>query len=520
MRDPAFYPGAPNSVEVRETHISWVFLVGRRAFKLKKPVVFPFLDYGSVERRRLMCEREVELNRRFAPEVYLGVRSIVRRQGRLQLAPSGAGAIEHVVEMRRFDDADTLAARASSAQATSEQVEAVARRLAHLHAEAPSCTPPGGDAITAIKRHAGDNFEALLDSGVPSHARVHAAQRFTDAFLEGHAAAIVARAAMGLVRSGHGDLRAEHVLLGEQTQFVDCAEFNADLRNIDVGADLAFLVMDLHRLGRADLAQSLVDAYRQAGGDPGDDALIAFHAAVKAWVRAKVALLGAQEHVASSDGSATPEGQALELFALGERLAWRARRPLALVICGAPATGKSALAQSLSELSGLAVISSDETRKRLHGLESTQRAPEHAYTDLASERTYSELGRRASKEIDRAGSVIVDATFGRTADRHTFADAFADRMAPLVFECRASADVVQDRARSRERDAARTSDADAQIAAHLRERFQPLDRDVAPERHFVLRGDQSTEQVVRDVVELLDHSLAQPVQASTPATAL
>ena len=134
MRDPRFYDDVPASVEVHETHISWVFLAGERAYKLKKPVVFPFLDYGTAERRRDMCDREVELNRRLGGDLYVGVRAIVFRGGRLRLADPGPGAIEHVVEMRRFDEAETLAAAVSGGRIADVQVAELGRRLAGFHA--------------------------------------------------------------------------------------------------------------------------------------------------------------------------------------------------------------------------------------------------------------------------------------------------------------------------------------------------------------------------------------------------
>jgi aminoglycoside phosphotransferase family enzyme/predicted kinase len=509
MSDPAFYPGAP-AVEVRETHISWVFLAGPRAYKLKKPLVLPFLDYGSVEHRRAMCEHEVELNQRLAAGVYLGVRAIVDRDGRLQLGPPGPDAIEHVVEMRRFDEAETLAAMVLAGRATAEIVAAVGRRLASFHAEAPPCRI-GEEVLAGVERVADGNFEALLSGvGALAHPRLFAAQRFADAFVAGHAATLAVRAASGRVREGHGDLRAEHVLIGDGVRVVDCVEFDVELRTVDVGADLAFLVMDLARLGRPDLGHILVDAYRHAGGDPGSDELIAFHAAIRAWVRAKLA-------VPPESGARTPpqeqtaaQEEALELFALGERFAWQARLPLTLIVCGPPASGKSELARRLSEVSGLAVIGSDETRKQLSGLEPASRAPQEAYSAAATVRTYAELGRRAATQLGVSGGAIVDATFARRSARQAFSAACVGLAAPLVFECRAPAAVMQARARTREADPQHVSDAGPETAARLRRRFEPLEDDVPAARHFVLRTDQPVASIVEDVTTMLDRRLAEP----------
>jgi aminoglycoside phosphotransferase family enzyme/predicted kinase len=510
LKDPAFYSWAPAAVEVRETAISWVFLAGDRAFKLKKPIVLPFLDYASAERRREMCEREIELNRRLAPDLYLGVQGIVRRDGRLQLAPPGPNAIEHVVAMRRFDEANTLAAMVADGRATAAAVATVGQRLASFHADA-RVRHPGKHVLADAARVAHGNFEALLaNGGALDGSRVFASQRFGDAFLAGHASLLLERGNAGWVREGHGDLRAEHVLMGAEVQVVDCVEFDEHLRIIDVGADLAFLVMDLARLGRPDLGRALIDAYRQAGGDPGPDNLIAYHAAVRAWVRAKVAALRANDSETEPRQLAAARAEALELFALGERFAWHARLPLMAIICGPPGSGKSTLAQQLAELSGLPLIASDEIRKRLSGLEPTQRGPQSLYSAMVTERTYAELGRCASEALDGAGGVFVDGTFRQRWSRNTFSRCSSWRVAPLVFECRAPEAVTQARALVRERGRHRVSDAGPAVAARLRQEFDEFEYDVPASRHFVLRTDQPVERVVADVMTMLDRRLAEP----------
>jgi hypothetical protein len=277
--------------------------------------------------------------------------------------------------------------------------------------------------------------------------------------------------------------------------------------------------MDLTRLGRPDLGRTLIDAYRHAGGDPGPDALIAFHAAVKAWVRAKVAVLWATAPDASQQRRTAALDEALGLFELGERLAWQARLPLTLIVCGAPASGKSDLARRLSEMSGLPVVGSDETRKRVLGLPPTERAPESAYSPEATERTYVQMGRDAAAQLAASGGVIVDATFTRRTNRQAFSAARPGLPAPVVFECRAPGTVVQARARSREADPYRVSDATPAIAARLRDRFEPLEDDVAASHHFVVRTDRAAADIIEDVLAMLDRWLeeqatARPVDAA------
>lgn len=459
---------------VRETHISWVFLSGDSAYKLKKPIVLPFLDYGTRERRRWTCEEEVRLNRRLAPSIYRGVLALVPEGGGLRLDRADhPDALEHVVWMRRFDESGTLVAQATC----DPDIDAVAARLAEFHAEAPVVT--GADPVDSVRAPAGETFDELDDR--PTAA---AARRFTEAFIARRAADLRARADAGLVRDGHGDLRAEHVLMGDPLEVIDCLEFDAALRAIDVGADLSFLVMDLERLGQPALARRLVSAYRAHGGDPGDDALIAFHAAQRAWVRAKVALIGGREEEAG------------ELLELGRRLSWRARQPLMLLVCGLSATGKSTLARELGRISGARVLSSDVERKRLAGIAPAEHGPPELYTPEFSGCTYAELGRLADRELRRGGVVVVDATFRDESDREAFSAALGWTFGAetRVIECVAPMELRIERAVARTGDA---SDATAGVAAA--QHFDPMRAE-----HLVVRTDRAVEDLADDIETWLD----------------
>ena len=374
---PETYSHRPASVEVRETHISWVFLAGQLAYKLKKPLVLDFLDYGTPARRRELCEAEVRLNRRLAPDLYLGVRGVARIEDRVELTDEDdPRAVDFVVEMRRYDEAQTLAARLERGELQQQDVVELGRRLARFHEDAPRVTPDSAPVLAAERRFERNLQELLGDVEQRGEIeRVLGLERFAHAFVTAHAQTFWTRARRGQVREGHGDLRAEHVLLGDRVRIVDCVEFDPGLRELDVADDLAFLVFDLAALGGERFGEVLVDAYRDAGGDPGPDALIAFYAAYRALVRAKVALLRGAQLPGTSAEHGQQSAHARDLIALAERFAWRARRPLTIVVCGVPASGKSCLAHALAEQSGLPHLSSDVIRKRLAGLRQTERAP-------------------------------------------------------------------------------------------------------------------------------------------------
>ncbi len=511
MSSPDFYPGGrPERVVVRETHISWVFLAGDRAYKLKKAVVLPFLDYGTPARRREMCREEVRLNRRLAADVYLGVRAVVAREGGFELAAEDdPRAIDYLVEMRRYDEDCTLAAKLARGELGRGEIAAVAQLLARFHARARPMATVGAPAA-ALERRLTENFHELL-AAVEQRAeveRVLSLERFAHAFVVACAGMFDTRALRGFVREVHGDLRAEHVLLDGAPQIVDCIEFDPDLRSLDVADDLAFLVMDLTACNGERFAQTLVHAYREAGGDPGGDRLVAFYAAYRALVRAKVELLRAAQQPATSAAHGHHGAIARDLLALAERFAWQARLPLVIVICGLPATGKSHMARALASMSHLAHLSSDVTRKRIAGLVPTRRAPSGVYTADFNRLTYAELGRRAAGEVTAHGGAVVDATFRHRADRDAFAQAFAGA-APLLFvECQAPPDTLARRAAARERRPGRVSDASLQVVVRESSTWEPL-QEVPPEAHVVLRGDRPVEAQLADLMALLDQRVSE-----------
>ncbi|MGZ4312836.1 MAG: bifunctional aminoglycoside phosphotransferase/ATP-binding protein [Solirubrobacteraceae bacterium] len=491
------------AVTVHQTHISWVFVAGDRAFKLKKPVVLDFLDYGTAARRRAMCHEEVRLNVRLAPELYLGVRAVADRGDRLELADEDdAAAIDYVVEMRRYDEHATLAALADAGRVTPQHTTRVGARLAGFHAECAVALQDRGSRT--VRHEVQENLFELADACTDRAmaARTAALGRFLEAWMTAREELLDARGRDGHIREVHGDLRAEHVIVSPRLSVVDCVEFDRDLRTLDVADDLAFLVMDLCARGVPARAGDLVSAYRRAGGDCGPDELLWFFAVHRALIRAKVALVRAGQ-----PGGETGDDAVAALLAVADRCAWRARGAPAVAVCGVPASGKSHLAHALAVLTGCPVISSDVVRKELAGLAVHDRAPEALYSEQAGERTYRELGRRAAAAMSAGRGVLIDATFRRRADRDAFAAGWA-QTAPLLFvQCVAPGDVLRRRAAGREEDPDRISDAGAQVVERERHRFEALDEATA-DRHVIIRTDRDAAAAIADLLALLDVRLA------------
>jgi predicted kinase len=328
---------------------------------------------------------------------------------------------------------------------------------------------------------------------------------FGEAFVNAHASRIEQRVREGHVRDGHGDLRCEHVLLGHPVRVVDRIEFDPTLRHMDVASDLAFLAMDLEAHRRRWAMRELVRAYRHAGGNPGGERLRSFYAAHWALVRAKVALIAATTR--TSPDRRRKLAQARRLWNLAERLCWRARQPLVIVVCGAAGSGKSTLAAELARRSGLPVVSSDEIRKRHAGLRATERArPEH-YTREFTRATYDLLGREALAQLDHKGAVILDATCQTKSQRASLFHRLDLRAVTfLVIHCQVTLETALARAAARMQSPGRISDATPQIVVEQFRSFQALD-ELMPESVLALDAEQATEVQVAEVTHAVDERI-------------
>ena len=472
-------------VEVRETHASWVLLAGDRALKIKKPVRFSFLDYSTLERRLEACRREVAVNAALAPGIYRGVRALVREGDALTVGRWGPveDAVEYAVEMRRFDEGATMAARLATGDVSTSRLEEVARIIAGFHAHAPRCA---GGGAAAFAERVGRDLDDL--AGEP---HVGAWRRFARGLLRRTQDELDARRARGLVRDGHGDLRAEHVVFEERVLIVDRIEFDDALRCTDVASDLAFLAMDLEAHGARWAAQRLRSAYLAAGADPGSGTLFTGLMWQRALVRLKVA------------GLAGDREGAERMRDLAESLAWRSRAPAALLVAGPPASGKSTLAAAVGGATGLPVVSSDVVRKQLLGLEPHERAGDAAYDEETTARTYRALGRTAARALQRDGGVIVDATLRSRRLRAAILGALHDAESVALFICEAPPELLVRRAAARAGRATAISDAGPAVAVALAEGFEPPD-ELDEERVCHVRTDRPVTELLGDVAAWLD----------------
>lgn len=435
-------------VRTHETHVGAVIVVGDRAYKLKKPVDLGFVDFREREDRLAVCRREVELNRRLAPDVYLGVADVH--------GPDGA-VCDHLVVMRRMPADASLAALVDAGTPVAECLRQVARLVAAFHGGAqrsPEISAEGDR--DAVRRRWQGNFEGLrpyrgelLDGDL-----VDEIERRALDFLAGRAALFAIRVEQGRIVDGHGDLLAEDIFcLDDGPRVLDCIEFDDRLRWLDTLDDAACLAMDLEYRGRRDLAERFLQLYREFSGDPAPLALRHHYVAYRAVVRAKVACL---QH---SAGTADKAGDARRHAALAVAQL-RAGTVRLVLVGGLPGTGKSTVSGLLADRLGAVLLSSDRIRKELATGDDAD-----LYTPAQKWRTYAELTHRAAELLARGESVVLDASWTRQADRELAIETAERTYSELTaLRCSAPAALAAERLRSREPG---WSDADPEVAAAM-----------------------------------------------------
>jgi aminoglycoside phosphotransferase family enzyme/predicted kinase len=451
--------GDHGPVHVTETHSAIVLLVGDRAYKWKKPVAFGFLDFHEREQRAAACRRELELNRRLAPDVYLDVATLVGFDG----AP-----IEDVLIMRRLAGDRRLSARVENNVPVEDCLRQVARAMASLHARTvtPEAIEPA--SLPAVRGNWQDNLDTLrgFAGQMLDEAEVEQVGDLAFAYLQGRSALFKARAERAC--DGHGDLLADDIFcLDDGPRIIDCLDFADHYRLGDPMLDVAFLAMDLERLGRRDLADRFLDWYREFSNDQAPGSLVHHFVAYRAHVRAKVSCLRAEQGV----DAAAEAARRLHRLCL-DRL--REGQVALVLVGGLPGTGKSLVARGLAETHRWALLSSDEMRKEVMGLGRGVRAPDDAYTVEARTAVYRTLLDRAQRLMEHGESVVLDASWNEQAWREAAANTARETAGVCVaVRCEAPLDIARDRLRRRAERGGDASDATPEVLDRLAEQAEP-----------------------------------------------
>jgi aminoglycoside phosphotransferase family enzyme/predicted kinase len=498
--------------ELIETHISWVFLSESEVFKVKRPVDFGFLDFTSLEARRQACEAEVRLNRRLAPDVYLGVVPVTIDGDGVHAIDGDGRIVDWAVHMRRLSDQDRGDALLRGGALAPGRIDDLADHVASFH-EGARCdaeTSQHGEVET-IRRNVRENFEQTREtiSEYLSTEQAREIEAWQSTVLQDEAR-FAARIEAGRVRDGHGDLRLEHVYFERDgsISIIDCIEFNERFRFGDVCSDVAFLSMDLAWHGRVDLAERLLARYARATHDYGLYSVVDFYESYRAFVRGKIASFLAADAEACAATRERARHEARRYFMLS--LAYE-RPPLLppriVAVSGMIASGKSRTAAFIGELLSAPVVSSDRTRKQLMGSppdESLGSEPwSGAYAPATTGAVYGEIWRAAETIVASGRPVVIDASFRTAAMRAAAREVAARRGVPFtMIECVASRGLLLERLARREAGGAHESDARTDLLDEFEARFEPMD-ELPKSEHVRLDTSAPAEENQRRLEALL-----------------
>lgn len=489
-----------STVELRETHISQVFLTHRLAFKRKKQVKFDFLDYSTLAERRRQCEAEVALNSRLADDVYLGVVSLMRDgSGRLDLGGEGE-PVEYLVKMRRLPDEQRLKSRIEQGRVQVENIESIAERLSEFYAtaERPDLTPQqyAREVWQRIEANHGELSDSSHELPQESVLKLYRAQRrwmtFYRPLLEG-------RAAQGRIVDGHGDLRAEHVYLTPQPRFIDCIEFNDGFRRIDAADELAFLAMECDGLGAAWVGEQLFTAYCNSSGDDPPACLIAFYKCFRACVRAKVAAIRQVQTTGAAREANRQE--ALQLLGLAEGYLPAMRTARLVVVWGLSGSGKSTLAAAIAKAIEAVHLQTDLIRRDLQASDSG--GSSDRYSPQRRQAVYDELLRRAEPLLAGGEAVVLDGTFLTAARRDACAQLAAGLEVPwLTVHCDCPSKVARQRICDRRRQPDHPSEAFVELVdEQLAQRELPTFDERNLQVDGTYDGDENAQSVTQRLIE-------------------
>jgi aminoglycoside phosphotransferase family enzyme len=467
---PGAFDHPANALELVETHISWVILAGDFAYKIKKPLILDFLDFGSLEKRKFCCDEEIRLNQPWAPDIYLDVVPITLRSGQPTFGGPGE-AIEYAVKMRRFDQELRLDNQLASGLLVVADMKELGRNIADRHAAATVPDSSERDRLVEQAKHyVLENFDHL--AGIIHDHDFKFLQDWTLREVDMLNDAIVQRFDDGFVRDCHGDLHLGNLvrLPGGITTF-DCIEFNPDLRYTDVFADVGFLTMDLVDKGRHDLAAHFLNRYLECSGDYDGVKLHDFYFVYRCLVRAKVAAIRSRERDSDTDRDADVD-EAHDYCNIARRQATKGPRAM-VVMSGLSGSGKSWVSEQLmAELPAIR-LRSDIERKRLFGLGETEHSGSAVgagiYTADSSVAAYTRLFDLAGELLTAGHHVILDAAFLRARDREAAKNiAAAAGCASVLLNVGAPVPVL--RARLRKRSAAKqnVSEASLDVLQHQR----------------------------------------------------
>jgi uncharacterized protein len=488
MLSPDFYNHeVAEPIVLIQTHISFVLLTGKYAYKIKKPMNFGFLDFSTLEKRHYFCQEEIRLNRRLAPELYLDIIAIAEKDGKFAFVSNNSQEheriepVEYAIKMLQFAQDDLLINLFETGKLTQANVIDIGKQLAafHTHADTSDRIASFG-TMAAVRAVAEDNYQHTQKYiGIAqTQTQFDATRAYTEKFFAEHEEFFRDRIAQGKVKECHGDLHLKNICLyNGKIQIFDCIEFNEPFRNSDVVYDAAFLFMDLQFRGRVDFANAFLNTYLEQTGDYAAVRLLPLYCSMRAYIRAKVTSF-------LLDDANIPDvvkQQAQQEAEAYYQLAWQYTQPQRgklLIFSGLSGTGKSTTAKALAQKIGAIHLRSDAVRKHLAGIDLMERGGQEIYSPEMTQRTYERLCELGLLLAKSGFVVILDAKYDRLSLRSQVIEAATAAKVPFqIVYCTAPMEVLQQRLRDRAQANSDIADATADLLASQQNSFE----DFSPE---------------------------------------
>lgn len=475
MMQPGFYPHPVREpIQMQQTHVSYVFLTGDYAYKVKKPVNFGFLDFSTLERRQHFCLEEIRMNQEIAPELYLEVLAITQSNDRVELNGTGE-PVEYVLKMREFPQADLFSCLFERGELTESHLEELGRIVARFHAKAQTneYIRSFGE-VSKVRQAFDENYEQTKKyiGGPQTPEQFEETKAFSDEFFANRQELLNSRIQNNWIRECHGDLHLRNICLWQDKILLfDRIEFNEPFRFVDVMYDVAFAVMDLEARGRKDLGNAFLNTYIEQTGDWEGLQVLPLYLSRQAYVRAKVTSFLLDDPGVPDD----LKKEAQETAAMYYKLAWnytRSQKGRLILMSGVSGSGKSTVARQLARRWGAIHIRSDAARKHLAGIPLEQTGGAELYTSPMNEKTYGRLLELGVLLANQGFPVILDAKYDRQVLRqNAIAQANQHDLPIQIIYCTAPDDVLRDRLSSRTND---VSDATADLLQQQKAAAEPF----------------------------------------------
>jgi len=505
MSSPQFYGHNPDSVQVVQTHISFIFIAGDLVYKVKKAVNFGFLDFTTLEKRKFYCDEELRLNRRLAKEIYLEVVPIGEdKSGNLSFGTGGT-IVDYAVKMKKLPEEKMLNRLLAQGTVNESIMDRIAKRVYEFHQKAAT----GGEidrigGIDTIRHNHVENFEQTAQYIGTSidRDRYRFIQSYAENFLNKNRQLFEERVAGHRIRDCHGDLHLQHICIGDEILVFDCIEFNERFRYLDVAAEVAFLSMDLDFNGYSGYGNTFVNSYLQYSSDSTIKKLLNFYKCYFAYVRGKVTSFKLDDDAINEEDKREAIDTASRYFELASSYAALLERPTIILMTGLMGTGKSVLAEKLASLLGAEMLRTDIIRKNLLDIPSGEHHFEEfgegIYSKEMTEKTYGEALKAAQSVIEQGKSVIVDASFKKRTERNKFSS-LAEKTGADFFtiECTCPEGTIKSRLESRLLNKEEASDGRWEIFQAQKKDFDRID-EVSPEVHVIIDTSRTLDRCVSE----------------------